>query len=160
LYVGKLVRDAATVTLTSGVVFAATAAGSLLSSAALGRLADRVGPQRVFVGCLIAAGLVVLPQAFVTDAWQLGALRFLLGCALGGLIPSLTATLRRAIPADQVGRVLGLSTSAQYAGQVLGPVAGGALAGWGGVPAVLVGTGAILLAVAASSVVFLSRRVQ
>ncbi len=158
LYVGKLVHDAAAVTLVAGLVFAATAAGSLLSSAVLGRLADRVGPQRVFVGCLIAAGLAVLPQAFVTDGWQLGALRFVLGCALGGLIPSLTATLRHAIPADQVGRVLGLSTSAQYAGQVAGPVAGGVLAGWGGVSTVLLGTGVILFAMAAVSVFFLSRK--
>jgi MFS family permease len=101
--------------------------------------------------------VAVVPQALVTDAWQLGALRFVLGCALGGLIPSLTATLRRSIPAEQVGRVLGLSTSAQYAGQVVGPVAGGILAGWGGVAAVLLGTGGILIAVAVGSILFLPR---
>ena len=157
LYVGKLVADPNAVTTVAGLVFAATAAGSLISAALLGKLADRVGPSRVLVGSLIAAGLCVLPQAFVADPWQLGVLRFLLGCALGGLGPSLTAMLRRAIPADRVGRVLGLQTSAQYAGQVAGPVTGGVLAGWGGVPAVLLGTGVILFVVAAVNLVLLNK---
>jgi MFS family permease len=157
LYVGSMVADQHFVTTVAGLVFAATAAGSLLSAAFLGKLADKVGPSRVLVGSLIAAGLLVLPQAFVADPWQLGTLRFLLGCALGGLGPSLTATLRRAIPADRVGRVLGLQTSAQYAGQVAGPVTGGFLAGWGGVPAVLLGTGVILFVVAAVNVILLRR---
>lgn len=157
LYVGKLVSDPRHVTLAAGLTFAATALGSLASSTLLGRLSDRVGPAKVLVGSLIAAAVFLVPQAFVGDVWQLAAWRFLLGAALGGLLPSVTAVLRRSIPASGVGRVLGLSTSAQYAGQVTGPVVGGLLAGWGGVPGVLLGTGGVLLCVAAVSAAFLWR---
>jgi hypothetical protein len=38
----------------------------MLVTARLGALADRIGGWNVIVGCLVATGLVMLPQAFVT----------------------------------------------------------------------------------------------
>jgi MFS family permease len=152
VYVASLGTAAAQVTTMAGLAFSASALGSLLSAAALGRLADRVGPRNVMVGCLAAAALLMVPQALATAGWQLLVWRFLLGCALGGLLPCLASVLRHAVPSSMAGRMLGLSTSAQYAGQVIGPVGGGFIAGFGGVPLVLAITGAVLLATAGLNV--------
>jgi MFS family permease len=152
VYVASLGTAAGQVTTVAGLAFSASALGSLLSAAALGRLADRVGPRNVMVGCLAAAALLMVPQALATAGWQLLVWRFLLGCALGGLLPCLASVLRHAVPSSMAGRMLGLSTSAQYAGQVIGPVGGGFIAGFGGVPLVLAITGAVLLATAGLNV--------
>lgn len=145
IYVGSLVASA-DVTRVAGLVMAAAALGSILSAPRIGRLADRIGPMRVIAAGLVVAGLLLIPQAFVTAEWQLLVLRFAMGLALGGLLPSIASVVRHAAPARSAGTVLGLSTSAQYAGQVIGPLAGGAIGGFYGPQAVFLATAAIMLA--------------
>jgi MFS family permease len=148
VYVAQLVENQAHVTLMAGVVMSAAALGSIVSSAWLGRLADRIGHWNVVIGALGVAALLLVPQAFVTSGWQLVALRFLMGLALGGLLPSITSVIRHNVPDGVGGNVLGYSISAQYAGQVAGPLLGGFVGGHIGMRAVFLGT-AVLLGVAA-----------
>lgn len=148
VYVAELVVDPAKVTLIAGVVMSAAALGSILSAPRLGKLADRVGHWTVIVGALSIAALLLIPQAFVTDSWQLIGLRFLMGLALGGLLPSVTSVIRHNVPDGVGGNVLGYSISAQYVGQVAGPVLGGLVGGHFGMRAVFLAT-AVLLALGA-----------
>jgi MFS family permease len=146
VYVVTLVPPGGNVVLVSGIVMAATALGSVLAAPRLGRLADRIGTGRVIVACLLITGVLLLPQAFVTDAWQLMALRFLMGMSLAGLLPSINATIRHNVPDGGAGTILGYATSAQYAGQVVGPLVGGFVGGHFGMRAVFLATAALLLA--------------
>lgn len=146
VYVARLVDDPAHVTMTAGVVMAAAALGSILSAARLGRIADRIGHWRVVVGCLSVAAALLIPQAFVTAGWQLIALRFLMGLALGGLLPCIAAVIRHHVPEGCAGLALGYSVSAQYAGQVIGPVLGGFVGGHIGMRAVFLGTCVLMAA--------------
>jgi len=146
VYVAQLVGDPDRVTMAAGIVMSAAALGSILSASRLGKLADRVGHQRVIIGCMAAAALLLIPQAFVTHEWQLVVLRFLMGLALGGLLPCVASVIRHSVPERAVGQFLGYSTSAQYAGQVLGPVLGGFAGGHFGMPSVFLGTSALLAA--------------
>ncbi|WP_241070565.1 MFS transporter [Achromobacter insuavis] len=157
VYVGQLVEDPARVTLVSGVVMSAAALGAILSASRLGRLADRVGHWTVIVGALAVAALLLIPQAFVTAGWQLVALRFLMGLALGGLLPCVTSVIRHNVPDGVGGNVLGMSISAQYAGQVAGPLLGGFIGGHFGMPAVFLGTAALLAAGAVANGVLRAR---
>ncbi|MGP4670202.1 MFS transporter [Agrobacterium pusense] len=147
VYVAQFVTDT-DVTMVSGVVMAAAALGSILSSSWLGKLADRIGYWRVIMVTLAVAALLLVPQAFVNSAWQLIGLRFLMGVALGGLLPCITAVIRHNVPDAATGRILGLSISSQYVGQVAGPVLGGFIGGYIGMRAVFLGT-CILLATGA-----------
>lgn len=131
-------------TLMAGLTMSATALGSILSAPRLGKLADRVGHWKVVSASLALAALTVLPQAWVSDAWQLVGLRFVMGLALGGLLPCIAAVIRHSVPDTIAGRILGYSTSAQYAGQVLGPLAGGYLGGHLGMRTVFVMTAVLL----------------
>lgn len=137
------------VTWMAGLAMSAGALGSLLSTSWLGRLADRIGPWHVLSGCLAAAALLLIPQALVTQGWQLVALRFAMGLALGGLLPCIASLIRHAVPDQVAGRVLGYSTSCQYVGQVLGPLAGGFVGGHYGMRAVFWITCGIMAALAA-----------
>ena len=86
------------------------------------------------------AAMLLIPQAFVTRSWQLIVLRFLMGLALGGLLPCIASVIRHNAPEAIAGSMLGYSTSAQYTGQVVGPLAGGFVGGSFGMRAVFLGT--------------------
>lgn len=145
LYIGQFVQGDQAITMTAGLVMAAAALGSILSAPRLGKLADRIGHWRVLSGGLLACGALLIPQAFITAAWQLVMLRFLMGMALGGLLPCITAIIRHNVPEGQVGRMLGYSTSAQYIGQVSGPLSGGFVGGAFGMRPVFLLTAAVML---------------
>ncbi|MBB3659659.1 DHA1 family multidrug resistance protein-like MFS transporter [Rhizobium sp. BK650] len=149
VYVAQLVPDQGQVTMVAGIVMSAAALGSILSASRLGRLADRIGHWPLIAGALAVAGLLLIPQAFVTDSWQLIALRFLMGMALGGLLPCIAAVIRHNVPDSAAGGILGLSTSSQFVGQVVGPVLGGFVGGHIGMRAVFLGTCVLLFAGAA-----------
>ena len=136
------------VTFVAGLVMSAAALGSILSASRLGRLADRIGHWNVIVGCLAVAAVLLIPQAFVIAGWQLVVLRFLMGTALGGLLPCVASVIRHNVPQTVAGRMLGYSTSAQYTGQVLGPLLGGFVGGHFGMRAVFLGT-SVLMAIGA-----------
>lgn len=144
VYVQQLVSSASQVTMVAGLVMSAAALGSILSASRLGKLADRVGHWNVIIGCLAVSAVLLIPQAFVTSGWQLVGLRFLMGLSLGGLLPCIASVIRHSVPDGVAGNMLGYSTSSQYAGQVVGPLAGGFLGGHFGMRAVFLGTSVLM----------------
>jgi MFS family permease len=148
LYVGEFV-EASRVTFISGLTMSAAALGAILSASRLGKLSDRVGHWRVMIVTTAIAAALLIPQAFITAGWQLVALRFLMGLALGGLMPGVTSIIRHSVPDAMVGRVLGYATSSNFVGQVAGPLVGGFVGGHIGMRAVFLGT-AILMALGAA----------
>jgi len=132
--------------LYAAVVFSITAFGTILSSPNLGKLADRMGHMQVLTLSLVAATLFLAAQAVVDDLIAFAILRFLTGIALGGITPTVVATIRRLLPDTSVGLVLGYNVSAQYIGQVAGPVLAGWLGGIAGTHSVFIAT-AIITAV-------------
>jgi MFS family permease len=146
LYVSQLVPNPDRVTIVSGFVMSAAALGSILSASRLGRLADRLGHWNVVIYCLLISALLLVPQAFVSAGWQLILLRFLMGLSLGGLLPCIAAVIRHNVPDGVAGNMLGYSTSAQYIGQVTGPLAGGVVGGHLGMRAVFLATAVLLAA--------------
>jgi MFS family permease len=119
-----------------------------LTAARLGALADRVGAWNVIVGCLVMTGIAMIPQAFVTHWWQLAALRMVMGMTLAGLLPSIAKLARHAVEEHRTGTMLGYLQSAQFSGQVVGPVIGGQIGVMFGLHSVFFVTGTLLIACA------------
>jgi DHA1 family multidrug resistance protein-like MFS transporter len=144
IYVHQLNPDTPHLATLAGATFAAIGFGNILSAPRLGRLADRVGSEKVLWWSLMAAAALYLPQAFVRSAYQLMALRFVLGMAVGGLQPSVQALIRRQAPSAVLGRAYGFNTSFMMAGNMLGPNLGGMVSSLWGIPAIFFVTSALL----------------
>ncbi|SAL53550.1 major facilitator transporter [Caballeronia turbans] len=145
VYIGGLGVTADHVARIAGVVMACSALGSMLTAARLGALADRIGSWNVIVGCLVLTGIAMIPQAFVHQWWQLAALRVLMGMTLAGLLPSISKLARSAVDENRSGQLLGYLQSAQFSGQVTGPLIGGQIGVWFGLHSVFFATGSLLI---------------
>ena len=145
VYIATLIPESDHIALTAGAVFSAAGIASALSASRIGHLSDRIGPQRVLLAALIVAGLVFLPQAFVRTPLELGTLRFILGLATAGLLPSINSLIRRSTPSFCMGRIYGLNQAAQFTGMFSGSVLGGWLAASIGIASVFLIPGVLLL---------------
>jgi MFS family permease len=148
VYIGSLGVSADHVARIAGIVMACSALGSMLTAARLGALADRIGSWNVIVGCLVLTGIAMIPQAFVHQWWQLAGLRMLMGMTLAGLLPSIAKLARSAVSENSSGQMLGYLQSAQFSGQVVGPLIGGQIGVWFGLHSVFFATGSLLIACA------------
>ncbi|WP_130907078.1 MFS transporter [Pseudomonas sp. Sample_16] len=133
----------------AGVVMACSALGSILTAARLGALADRVGSWNVIIGCLLLTGLLMVPQAYVTQWWQLAVLRGLMGMSIAGLLPAIAKLIRHSVAEHNTGKILGYLQSAQFSGQVIGPLIGGQIGAHFGLHQVFLLTAALLVLCAA-----------
>lgn len=135
----------------AGVVMACSALGSMLTAARLGALADRIGSWNVIIGCLLLTALAMIPQAFVTQWWQLAALRAVMGMTLAGLLPSIAKLVKQSSDDSESGKMLGYLQSAQFSGQVIGPLIGGVIGVHLGLHSVFFVTGGLLVVCAVLS---------
>jgi DHA1 family multidrug resistance protein-like MFS transporter len=71
-----------------------------------------------------------------------------MGMTLAGLLPSIAKLVRHAVHERQSGKMLGYLQSSQYAGQVIGPLIGGAIGVHLGMRYVFFVTGALLISCA------------
>lgn len=145
VYVDQLSLTSSHVALISGLVFSSTGLANIIAAPRLGKLSDQVGAHKVILFSLIAAGLLYIPQAFVTNPWQLMGLRFLLGMTMGGLNPSVNILIKKITPSAMTGRIFGFTVSAGYLGVFGGSVLGGQVAAAFGIQSVFFITSTLLL---------------
>lgn len=145
VYIQQLTHARAHVALIAGLVVSAAAFASMLAAPRLGRLADRVGPKKVLLTCLVLTAFTLVPQAWVQSPWQLMGLRFLMGLTLAGLLPCINMLLKQSVPDQVAGRVFGYNQSANFLGMIAGPLFGSQIAAHLGMAPVFYATGAILL---------------
>ncbi|UYZ38057.1 multidrug efflux MFS transporter [Clostridium beijerinckii] len=145
VYVKQLSNNSSHIVLLAGLTFSASGLANIIAAPRLGKLSDKIGAHKIILACLIGAGIIFIPQAFVQNTWQLMGLRFLLGIASAGLNPSVNILLKKITPASLTGRVFGFNMSAAYLGAFGGAVLGGQVAGNLGMKYVFFITSALLL---------------
>jgi DHA1 family multidrug resistance protein-like MFS transporter len=145
VYVTQLSSNTSHVAMIAGIAFSASGLANIIAAPRLGKLSDKIGAQKVMLVALVVAGLIFIPQAFVTNPWQLMGLRFLLGLATGGLIPSVNVLIKKITPDSIAGRVFGFNMSAGYLGVFGGSILGGQVAAFWGIRYVFFITSALLL---------------
>lgn len=144
LFVAEI-NGTANIAFFSGLAFSAAGLGNLLLTRKLGKIGDKVGYIKILIGLLFMAGIVYLPAAFVTSIWQLVVIRFLLGIAIGGIVPLRVAYIRQEAPLSMQGEVLGYNTSLRFFGNIIGPLLGGLLSGMFGFSSVFYVTSGLLI---------------
>ena len=140
LYVRQLMHHGNNVALVSGVVAATPGIATLIAAPRFGALGDRIGSEKILLGGLIFAVFVYVPQAFVQNVWQLGALRLLVGVADAALLPQVQTILAKYSPHSSAGRIFSYNQSFQAMGNVAGPLIGSSVSGLFGYSGVFLST--------------------
>lgn len=112
----------------NGLVIGAGSAATTLSAVFLGRLGDRVGHRKVLIPSAFTAGVLYASMALVITGWQLLSLQVLVGIAMGGIMPIISALLANFSISGEEGAVYGLDHSISAGGRALAPLLGAVLA--------------------------------
>jgi DHA1 family multidrug resistance protein-like MFS transporter len=145
LYVQQIVGQRPDLATLGGIAFSVTGLAGMVAVPFLGRHADEIGYRRVLLICLIGATLTSLPQAFANSYWVFAVERFGVGLFIGAIVPTANALIGRMVPRSDRGTVYGMTASATFLGNSLGPLCGGAIAAWFGLSWVFLVTSALLL---------------
>lgn len=142
---GIVPSDTENLAFIAGAVFSAMGIAQLMSSSPLGKLVDKIGPRKVLVVSLIYVGILNIPQAYVTDVYQLAIIRFLQGFGLGGMLPALNTYLSSKTPREFTGQVFSYNQSCLFFGYFLGSVGGASLMAWLGFTALFWVSGGLFI---------------
>ncbi len=160
LYVRDLAGDIQNLAFVSGLIASVPGVAALISAPRLGKLGDRIGPERILVAMLLVSVLLLLPMSLVQNPLQLGILRFLLGAADGALLPAVQTLLIYNASNKVAGRIFSYNQSFRDIGNVTGPLMGATVSAHWGFRAVFVVTACVVLFNALYSWISLRRRVD
>ncbi|HVC57507.1 MAG TPA: MFS transporter [Stellaceae bacterium] len=144
LYVKEMVGPQSNLATLAGLAFSVTGLADVIASPFLGKRSDRIGYRRVLLISLLGATLMTLPQAFTDNYWLFTAERFGVGLFIGGLLPTANALVGRLVARSDRGAVYGMTSSAMFMGNSLGPLMGGAVAASFGLRWVFLLTAAVM----------------
>ncbi len=145
LFVRELAGHTQSLAFISGMIASAPGMAALISAPRLGKLGDRIGPERILVAMMAISVLLLIPMAFVQNPLQLGILRFLLGAADGALLPAVQTLLIYNCSNQVAGRVFSYNQSFRDIGNVSGPLLGAVVSATYGFRAVFCVTAAVVL---------------
>jgi MFS family permease len=144
LYVEQLgVKDHAAIVQWSGVAYGATFFSAALVAPLWGRLADRYGRKPMLIRASLGMAVAMALIGMAGNVWQLVGLRLLAGL-LGGYASGSMVLVATQTPKDRTGWALGTMSSAIMAGNLVGPLVGGALPPLIGIRATFFAAGAMI----------------
>jgi MFS transporter, DHA1 family, multidrug resistance protein len=146
LFVQELVGPRPDIATLGGLAFSVTGLAGMIAVPLLGKHSDEIGYRRVLLICLTGATLTSFPQAFADSYLAFTAERFGVGLFIGGILPTANALIGRMVSRADRGTVYGMTASATFLGNSLGPLTGGAIAASFGLRWVFLITAALLLA--------------
>jgi MFS transporter, DHA1 family, multidrug resistance protein len=146
LFVQEIVGPRPDLATLGGLAFSVTGLAGMIAVPLLGKHSDEIGYRRVLLICLAGATLTSLPQAFAYSYWTFTIERFGVGLFIGGILPAANALVGRMVSRADRGTIYGLTASATFLGNSMGPLTGGAIAASFGLRWVFLITAALLLA--------------
>ena len=124
LFIEILMVDPERLNTFTGLMMGTASAATTLSAVYFGKLGDKIGHRSVLIICSLTAAFLYLPQALVGSAWQLMVFQVLVGIAVGGIIPTVSALLAGYTHHGEEGAVYGLDNSINAAGRAIAPLLG------------------------------------
>ncbi|MDR0269018.1 MFS transporter [Paenibacillus sp.] len=145
LYIAGFSHSASNASILAGVIFSLVGIASIIFAPRWGKLADKIGFQKILLIGLFAGGVGSLLQIPFHNVWAFSIVRFLYGCFFCAVFPALNGLVVRATPSEFRGRAFSLSQTSNQIGGMLGPLAGGAISGMFSIHTVFWFTGILLL---------------
>ena len=144
LFVRDMLGNRPDIATLGGLAFAATGLAGVLAVPFLGKRGDTLGYRKVLMLSLGGAALFSAPQALPLGYWAFVIERFGLGLFVGGVLPAANALIGRLANPVQRGLVYGMTSSAYFLGNTLGPLMGGSVAATFGIHWVFAVTAVLL----------------
>jgi DHA1 family multidrug resistance protein-like MFS transporter len=144
LFVREMLGNRPDIATLGGVAFAVTGLAGVIAVPFLGKQGDTLGYRRILLISLAGAALFSAPQALPLGYWAFVIERFGLGLFVGGVLPAANALVGRLADPAQRGLVYGMTSSAYFLGNTLGPLMGGAVAATVGINWVFAVTATLL----------------
>lgn len=145
LYVRDLAGNVSNLAFISGMIASVPGVAALIGAPRLGKLGDRIGPEKILIGALAISVLLLIPMSLVQNVWQLGILRFLLGAADGALLPAVQTLLVYNSSNQIAGRIFSYNQSFRDIGNVTGPLLGAAVSASYGFRTVFLVTASVVM---------------
>jgi MFS family permease len=145
LFVRDLPSHVAWLAPTTGALFSAAAAASLLAMPLWGRYGDRRGAYPALLRCAVCSALALIFQGASPSYEVLLVARVAFGAAMAGSGPLAFGVAAAESSADQRGGAMGIVFAARALSIAIAASAGGALAAWLGFRTVFFLSGAVLL---------------
>lgn len=145
LYVRDLAGNVSNLAFISGMIASVPGVAALISAPRLGKLGDRIGPEKILICALVISVLLLIPMSMVQNPLQLGLLRFLLGAADGALLPAVQTLLVYNSSNQIAGRIFSYNQSFRDIGNVTGPLIGAAVSANYGFRTVFLVTASVVL---------------
>lgn len=114
----------------------ATFLGTALTAPLWGRLADRYGRKPMLARAAIGMAVVMSLIGVAHNVDELVVLRLIAGL-VGGYASASTVMVGTQAPRERAGWALGILSTGAFAGNLVGPLVGGVLPGWIGMPATM-----------------------
>lgn len=126
IYLLELGVDHADVKIWSGIIFSATFLVAALLAPYWGRKADKYGKKRMIMRAGVSLSVCYFAGGFVHNAFELLAVRILMGIA-NGFVPAAMAIAASTSPPAKLGVSMGVMQAGLVVGGIIGPLLGGVL---------------------------------
>ena len=147
LFVLSLLPIDAPINFWTGLIIGIGGGSSVLTAVYLGKLGDQIGHRPVLLVSVLAAAIFYFIHIWVVEVWHLLVLQILVGAAMGGIIPSLTALLATFTKPGEEGSVYGFDQAIISASRFVAPLLAAGFAAVYSIRATLGLTGALFVAI-------------
>ena len=113
----------------TGALYSIVGVFSIISAAWWGRRVEKTGIAQNIIYASLLTGVMYVAHSIVNDVYFLIPIRILLGFGYGALSPLIFTAISNNVSSERKGGVLGVGSSFQILGNMLGPVLGGFSAG-------------------------------
>lgn len=114
----------------TGALYSIVGIFSIISAAWWGRRVEKTGVYKNVIYASSLTGIMYLAHSLVYDIYWLIPIRIMLGFGFGALAPLLFTAISNNVAVERKGGVLGVGSSFQILGNMIGPVLGGFSAGY------------------------------
>lgn len=129
----------------TGALYSIVGIFSIVSAPWWGRRVEKSGVAKNVIIASLLTGIMYIAHSFVYDLYLLIPIRILIGLGFGALSPLLFTAISNNVSLIRKGGVLGVGSSFQILGNMLGPVLGGFSAGFLGLRISFIITGIVFL---------------
>ncbi|QQS37646.1 MAG: MFS transporter [Ignavibacteriales bacterium] len=150
LFIETIEKDIALLPTITGMLYSIIGIFSTVSAAYWGRKVERGGIKKnLLIASSLTAAMYLL-HTVVSSAYQLIPIYILLGFGFGAIQPLLFTAIDSYTSKERKGGILGVATSFQILGNIIGPIAAGIIAGFAGLRFSFIITFVLFLTVAVS----------